>query len=190
MAAIQILDRETLSKKKYPLQYIRFQKPGKDERLHDQENEVYFRPDAATVLLADERQQVFLLTRQFRLPTFLNGNDSGYLTETCAGLIDQGETPEETIRREVREETGYEVHELQKVAAVYTSAGGNTEYVHLFTAQVDISGAHEDGGGLPGEGEDIELVRLSFADAGEQVRSGAIRDAKTLILLQHYFLTH
>lgn len=188
MATIQIVERKTLSDNKYPLQAIRYQQPDSEGKMQEQEKEVYFRPDAATVLLIDEKAKAFLLTRQFRLPVFLNGGDTGYLTETCAGLIDDGETPEETIRREVLEETGYEVSNLQKVGAVYTSAGGNTEYVHLFTGQVELSGPHEDGGGLPGEGEQIELVRLSFADAKEQVHSGAVRDSKTLMLLQHFFL--
>jgi len=188
MATIQILNRDTLSKKQYPLQYVRFQKPDQNGQLHEQENEVYFRPDAATVLLVDEAQQTFLLTRQFRLPTFLNGSESGYLTETCAGLIDDGETPEAAVRREATEETGYEISDLQKVATVYSSAGGVTEYIHLFIASVDLAAQHESGGGLAGEGEDIELVRLSFGEARRQLSDGAIRDAKTLMLLQHYFL--
>ena len=190
MATVQIIDRDTLSEKKYPLQFIRFQKPDREGTLHEQENEVYFRPDAATVLLVDEKAKTFLLTRQFRLPTFLNGSDNGYLTESCAGLIDEGETPEAAIRREVSEETGYSVTDLQKVAAVYTSAGGITEYIHLFTGSIDLAGSHETGGGLPEEGEDIELVYLSFDEARQQLSNGAIRDAKTLILLQHYFLNY
>lgn len=190
MATIQILDRDTLSEKKYPLQFVRFQKPDRQGKLHEQENEVYFRPDAATVLLVDEKAKTFLLTRQFRLPAFLNGSDSGYLTESCAGLINEGETPEEAVRREAGEETGYNVTDLHKIAAVYTSAGGITEYIHLFTGSIDLAGNHERGGGLAEEGEDIELVYLSFDEARQQLSSGAIRDAKTLVLLQHYFLNY
>lgn len=190
MATIQILDRDTISEKKYPFQFIRFQKPDREGKLQEQENEVYFRPDAATVLLVDEKAKTFLLTRQFRLPAFLNGSDSGYLTESCAGLINEGETPEEAVRREAGEETGYNVTDLHKVAAVYTSAGGITEYIHLFTGSIDLAGSHETGGGLAEEGEDIDLVYLPFDEARQQLSSGAIRDAKTLILLQHYFLNY
>jgi GDP-mannose pyrophosphatase NudK len=127
MATINILKRETLGQTQYPLQKITFQKPG----VQAQTNEVYFRPDAVTVLLVDEPEKTFLLTRQFRLPTFLNGNEKGYLVETCAGLIDEGETPEQAARREVQEETGYTLTDLEKIGAVYTSAGGITEYIHL-----------------------------------------------------------
>jgi GDP-mannose pyrophosphatase NudK len=85
MSTIQILNRETLSDKKYRLQNIKFEKPDLQGKMHDQENEVYFKPDAVTVLLADEKLKTFLLTKQFRLPTFLNGSDSGYLVEPVPG---------------------------------------------------------------------------------------------------------
>lgn len=120
------------------------------------------------------------------LPTFLNGSEKGYLLETCAGLIDEGETPEQAARREV-EEDRYPVTELTKIGGVYSSAGGITEFLHLFTAKYDHSAAHGTGGGKAGEGEDIALVLISFDEACEQLQQGMIRDAKTLILLQHYF---
>lgn len=188
MATINILERDTIPGTKYPLQTIRFQKPDLEGQLHEQTNEVYFRPDAVAVLAADRKNQTFILTRQFRLPTFLNGSESGYLLETCAGLIDEGETPEQAARREVDEETGYPVTSLDKIAAVYSSAGGITEYLHLFIGECDCEGQHGEGGGKAGEGEDIELVRLSFSDAREQLRQGAFHDAKTVLLLQHFFL--
>jgi GDP-mannose pyrophosphatase NudK len=188
MATINIIKRETIAGTKYPLQTITFQKPDLEGEIHEQENEVYFRPDAVAVLLADPKAKKFLLTRQFRLPAFLNGSDKGYLLETCAGLIDEGESAEVAARREVQEETGYPVSSLEKIGAVYTSAGGITEYVHLFVAGYDSKGAHEKGGGKAGEGEAIEVLELDFEDARERAGSGAIRDAKTMLLLQHYFL--
>lgn len=157
--------------------------------MHEQTNEVYFRPDAVAVLLVDAKAQTFLLARQFRLPAFLNGSEKGYLVETCAGLIDEAETPEQAARREVEEELGYPISGLEKIGGIYTSAGGITEFVHLFIADYHAKSDHTQGGGKASEGEDIELVTLSFSDARGQVKSGAIRDAKTLLLLQHYFLT-
>src|ERR1700761_7851636 len=121
MANIQILDKETLSDKKYPLKYFRFEKPDLNGKFHNQEREVYFRPDAVAVLLVDDKQKKILLTRQFRLPAFLNGSDSGYLTEACAGLIDENESEEQTAHREVEEETGYQITNLEKIAGAYTS---------------------------------------------------------------------
>jgi GDP-mannose pyrophosphatase NudK len=188
MATINITGRETFPGTKYPLQKVTFQKPDLEGQMHDQVNEVYIRPDAVAVLLADEKAQCFLLARQFRLPTFLNGNEKGYLLETCAGLIDDGETPEQAARREVEEEMGYPITGLEKIGGVYTSAGGITEFVHLFIALYNSKGEHQKGGGKEGEGEDIELLEMSFSNAEEQVKQGTIKDAKTMLLIQYYLI--
>lgn len=188
MSTIQILTRENLSNKVYPLQYITFEKPDLEGSMQKEENEIYFRPDAVAVLLIDEKAQKFLLARQFRLPTFLNGSEKGFLVETCAGLIEKGENTEQAARREVEEEMGYPISDLQKIGGVYSSAGGVTEFVHLFTAKYDSNGRHGKGGGKAGEGEAIELLEISFEDARHQLKTGAIRDAKTMLLLQYYFL--
>jgi GDP-mannose pyrophosphatase NudK len=188
MADIQIVNRETLSEHKYPLKLFTYQKPDADNEMQDMQAEVYYRPDAAAVLLYNAAEMKFLLTRQFRLPTFLNGNDTGYLLETCAGLIDEAETPEETAIREVAEETGYKIADVTKIGAAYTSAGGITEYIHLFLAPYDSSMQSGEGGGLPEEGENIELVELSFDEARQMLKNQQIKDAKTIMLLQHYFL--
>ena len=188
MASIQILNKETLSDKQYLLQYISYEKPGADGVFHNQEREVYFRPDAVSVLLVDEIQKKILLTRQFRLPAFLNGSDSGSLVEACAGLIDENESPEQTARREVEEETGYKLKALEKIGGAYTSAGGITEFVHFFVGNYDTQAGHAKFGGLKEEGEDIELVEMRFDEALEKLKRGEFRDAKTIILLQHFFL--
>ena len=190
MSDIKIIKEETLSDKKYPLKFYTFQRTGSKGKLLEKKNEVYFRPDAVTVLLVDSVNRKFLLTRQFRLPTYLNGNESGYLVEACAGLIDKGESPEETAYREVKEETGYPIHDLKKVASVYTSAGGITEFQRLYIATYDSKGEHSEGGGIEEEGEDIELVEMSFDEARETLQRGEFMDAKTITLLQHYFLNY
>ncbi|RFZ84889.1 NUDIX hydrolase [Mucilaginibacter terrenus] len=189
MSTIQILERTLLSDQKYRLERVLFEKPSLKGEMHHQENEVYFRPDAVTVLLVDEEEQKFLFTKQFRLPTFLNGSETGYLLESCAGLIDEGETPEQAAYREVKEETGYDIKELTRYTGVYSSAGGITEYIYLFTAIYNSNGEKEQGGGLENEGEDIEIVEMSFNDAKTKLFAGEFRDAKTMMLLQHYFLT-
>jgi GDP-mannose pyrophosphatase NudK len=188
MSTIQILNKETLSDKKYPLQYISFEKPDETGEFHNQEKEVYFRPDAVAVLLADKEHKKILLTRQFRLPTFLNGNDSGYLLEACAGIIDENETPEQTVFREVGEETGYEPFDIEKIGGGYTCPGGTTEYMHLFRAGYHSEKDHAQYGGLKAEGESIELVEMGFDEARQLMTSGAVRDVKTLLLLQHFFM--
>jgi len=188
MATIQILNKETLSNKKYPLKYISFEKPDAEGEFHNQEKEVYFRPDAVAVLLVDEKHKKLLLTKQFRLGAFLNGSDSGYLVEACAGLIDETETPEQTARREVEEETGYQINDVTRVAGGYSSAAGTTEFLHLFTATYNSEKDHAKYGGLKDEGESIELIELNFDEAKEQLMQGAFRDIKTILLLQHFFM--
>lgn len=188
MASVQILEKQILDGTKYPLEMIRFQKPDMKGKMHDDEAEVYYRPDAVGVLLVDKHKKKLLFTRQFRLPTFLNGNDTGYLNEVCAGLIDETETPEQTAKREAKEETGYEISSLEKIAGVYSSAGGITEFLHLYVALYDSTAKHEQGGGLAAESEAIELVEMSFDDAKEKLRLSEFKDAKTVILLQHIFM--
>jgi GDP-mannose pyrophosphatase NudK len=189
MATIQILEKQTIGGTKYPLKKIKFEKPDLEGKMHDAENEVYFRPDAVGVLLVDENKELVLLTRQFRLPAFLNGSENGYLVEACAGLIDEAETPEQAARREAMEETGYTIDALEKIAGVYPSAGGITEFLHLYVGNFDSSAAHEKGGGLAAENEAVEMLLISFSEAKEKLRRGEINDAKTLILLHHYFLS-
>ncbi|MDF2432212.1 MAG: GDP-mannose pyrophosphatase NudK [Mucilaginibacter sp.] len=190
MSTIQILNKETLSDKKYPLKYITFEKPGEDGTFHNLQKEVYFRPDAVAVLLIDEKQKKLLLTKQFRLAAFLNGSDSGYVIEACAGLIDDNETPEQTALREVEEETGYHVSELEKIAGAYSSPSGTTEFLHLFTGKYTSDKNHEKTKGLKEEGESIELFELSFEEAREKLKQGEFKDIKTILLLQHFFMEH
>jgi GDP-mannose pyrophosphatase NudK len=188
MAEIKILKTETLADKRYPLKQITYEKADRKGKIQKKDYEVYYRPDAVTVLLADQHNQKFLLTKQFRMPSYLNGNVSGYLVETCAGLIDENETPEQAARREVEEETGYVVDELIKVAGAYTSAGAMTEFVHFYIAYYNSEEKHQSRGGLEEEGEDIELLEISFIDAREKLKQGEFADEKTILLLQHFLL--
>jgi len=188
MATIQILNKQTLADKKYPLKYISFEKPDSDGEFHNLEKEVYFRPDAVAVLPVDKQNKKILLTKQFRLPAFLNGSESGYLVEACAGIIDDNETPEQTVRREVEEETGYQINDLIKIAGAYSSPNATTEFLHLFIAGYTSGADHSKNWGLKEEGESIELVELGFGEAKEKLKQGEFRDIKTILLLQHFFM--
>jgi nudix-type nucleoside diphosphatase (YffH/AdpP family) len=188
MSTIQILNRETLSDNKYPLKNFTYLKPDAEGNMQEQKTEVYYRPDAVAVLLYDQDKQKFLLSKQFRLPAYLNGNESGYLPEACAGLIDEGETPEQTVVREAKEELGVDIGNFNKIGAVYTSAGGITEYLHLFVAAYNSSAFKATSGGLAAEGEVIEPVELNFDEAKTMLKDGQFNDAKTVMLLQYYFL--
>jgi GDP-mannose pyrophosphatase NudK len=189
MPDIKIINRETLSQRKFQLEYITYLKPDAEGNMGEHQAEIYYRPDAAAVLLYDSGRKKFLLASQFRLASYLNGNETGYLTEACAGLIDEGETPEQTAIREVKEELGYSISNINKVGSVYTSAGGITEFVHLFTAAYNAESEHTGGGGgLPEEGEEIDAIEMDFDEAYNMLKEGKINDAKSVMLLQHYFL--
>jgi GDP-mannose pyrophosphatase NudK len=188
MNDIKILNKETLSKKRFELQTIEFEKKTNEGKIELQSREVYHRPNAISVLLIDHAKKCMLLTRQFRMPVYLHNDNNGYLLETCAGVIDEGETPEETAAREVKEETGYEAQNLKQIASTYTSPASIMEYVYLFVGDIDIDNKAAEGGGLKEEGEEIETVIVSFDDAKQMLMNGEIHDIKTLALLSHFFL--
>lgn len=148
--------------------------------------EIYDHGSAAAVLLHDPRRDTVLLVRQFRLPPQLNGDDP-YLLEACAGLLD-GEAPEVAAAREALEETGHAPRQLRHVADMYGSPGSVTEKTTLFIGHYDETTRRHAGGGIEAEGEEIELVELSFVDALAMIGDGRIVDGKTIILLQHLAL--
>lgn len=181
---IGILRTEVLSDKWYTLRKITYQYTKKDGSRIEQSREVYDRGNGATILLYDGRLKKVILTRQFRLPTFLNGNESGMLIETCAGLLDDDD-PEVCIRRETEEETGYRVSDVRKVFEAYMSPGAVTEVIHFFIAQYSAEMKVTEGGGLADEEENIEVLEIDFERALRMVDKGEIKDGKTIMLLQY-----
>src|SRR5882757_9777261 len=160
--AIEILGTETLSDNWYTLRKVTFRLRKRDGTWETQSREAYDRGHGATILLYDLSRRTVILTRQFRLPTYVNGNASGMLIETCAGLLDS-ENPEACITRELREETGFEIRHVRKVMEAYMSPGSVTEILHFFVAEYSEAHRVADGGGI--EEEDIEVIELRFADA-------------------------
>lgn len=185
MATVKIKHIEIISQTKYSLKNIHFELQKDNGSLEQQEKEVYERGNSATALLYNKENHTVILTQQFRLPTYLNGNPSGMLLETCAGVVDKGENPEDTIKREIKEETGYVVDRVQKVYEAYVSAGVLTELSHLYVAEYRREQKVSEGGGLKEEKEDIKIVELLFDDAIRMMIEGTIRDVKALILLQY-----
>jgi nudix-type nucleoside diphosphatase (YffH/AdpP family) len=183
MTDVRILVNELLSDNWYVLRNYTLEYRRRDGRLEIQHREVYDRGDGAVALLYDKRKRTVILTRQFRLPTLLNGNPDGQLVEACAGLLD-GEHPDDCIRREVEEETGYQVKSVRKVMEVYMSPGVMTEILHCYFAEYDASERVGKGGGHPEEKEDIEVLEMPFEEALQWIGDGRIRDAKTILLLQ------
>ena len=118
------------------------------------------------------------------MPTYVNGNPDGMMIEVCAGLLEENNA-EETIKKEVEEETGYKVDRVKKVFESYMSPGSVTEILYLFIAAYEDGMKISEGGGAEDETENIEVLELSFPEALEMVRTGEIRDAKTIMLLQY-----
>ena len=124
------------------------------------------------------------MTKQFRLPSYLNGNKTGMMIEVCAGLLDK-DHPEQCIIRETEEETGYRLSTVHKVMETYMSPGAVTEILYLFVGEYDASMKVHDGGGLDAEQENIEVLEYTFDETFTMIQTGEIKDAKTIMLLQY-----
>jgi GDP-mannose pyrophosphatase NudK len=181
---IQITKTELLSDNWYLLNKVTFEFTPENGEPEIQRREVYDRGNGAAILLYNKEKQTVILTRQFRLPTFLNGNESGMMIEVCAGLLDE-KNPEDCIKRETEEETGYRIQEVKKVFEAYMSPGAVTEILYFFTAEYQPEMKVSEGGGLATEHEYIEVLELDFNEALEMVYNGEIKDAKTIMLLLH-----
>lgn len=177
------IDRvETLSDDWYVLRKYHFRYRRADGAEQQLTRECYDRGNGAVILLYDRARGTIILTRQFRLPAFVNGHADGMLIEAPAGLLD-ADDPVSAIRREVEEETGYRIAKMEKLFAAYMSPGSVTEQLHFFAAEYAAADKIGAGGGHAGEGEDIAVIELPFAEALRMIDDGRIVDAKTMLLL-------
>jgi len=181
---IEIVKTEILSDNWYILKKITYQYTKPDGTVQQQSREAYDRGNGAVILLYNTISRTVILTRQFRIPTYINGNESGMLIEACAGLLDQ-DSPEDCIRRETEEETGYQIKEAKKIFEAYMSPGSVTEILHFFIAEYTNNMKVSDGGGLQEEEENIEILEINIDDALAMIESGEIKDGKTIMLLQY-----
>lgn len=181
---IKITDTKILSDNWYVLKKITYEYLKKDGTIISQSREAYDRGNGATILLYNKEQKTVILTRQFRLPTFINGNETGMIIEACAGLLDK-DNAEDCIRRETEEETGYKITAVRKIFEAYMSPGSVTEILHFFIAEYAKEMKVSEGGGLDHEEENIEVLELDISEAMQMVANGEIKDAKTIMLLQY-----
>jgi nudix-type nucleoside diphosphatase (YffH/AdpP family) len=184
MNKIKILAIDVLSNNWYTLNKVTFEATKRDGSVLQLSREAYDRGNGATILLYNTANKSVILTRQFRMPTYINGNTSGMLIECCAGLLDK-DNAEDCIRKETEEETGYKVANVKKVFEAYMSPGSVTELLYFFIAEYTKDMKVGNGGGLDEENENIEVLELPFADALQMISNGEIRDAKTIMLLQY-----
>lgn len=181
---IRNIEKNLLSDQWYTLHKVSFELKKKDGTWSTQSRECYDQGDGAVILLYNPAAKTVILTRQFRMPTYLNGNPCGMLIEGVAGKLD-GESPAACIIRETEEEVGYQISRPTKVFELYLSPGAVTERLHFFIAEYTSAQKTTAGGGLTSESEEIEILEMKMDDALEKVRLGEIKDAKTVILLQY-----
>lgn len=180
---IKIIDKKVLSDNWYTLRKITFDYTAKDGSVQRQEREAYDRGNGSTILLYNKEKGTIVLTRQFRMPTYLNGNKDGLLIEACAGLLEE-DNAEDCIRKETEEETGYRIANVRKVFESYMSPGSVTEILYFFVAEYEDEMKVNDGGGADEE-EDLEVLELPFQKSIDMIASGEIKDAKTIMLIQY-----
>lgn len=181
---ITIQKTELLSDNWYILNKVTFDYNKDSDVPETQVREVYDRGNGAVILLYNSTKKTVVLTRQFRLPTYLNGNSSGMLIEACAGMLDE-DNPIDCIIRETEEETGYRLSSVKKVFQSYMSPGAVTEILHFFIGEYQPEMKVSEGGGLAEEHENIEVLEYPFNEAYQMIASGEITDAKTIMLLQY-----
>ena len=146
------------------------------------------RPEAVAVLIYLKDTKKFVLISQFRYAPCSAGQN-GWVEEIVAGLVD-GEDPIECARRECIEESGYEIDDFEHIASVFSSPGITSEFVHLYIGFCDSSDKKYKGGGLDSEHEDIKIIELSIDEAKQRLLDKKFNDGKTILALQHFFLTY
>lgn len=181
---IKILDTSILSDNWYVLRKVTYEYTTRTGEVQVHSREAYDRGNGATILLYNKLQGTVILTRQFRLPSFINGNPSGMLIEACAGLLDM-DNPEDCIRRETEEETGYKITDVKKIYEAYMSPGSVTEILYFFVAEYTKDMKVTEGGGAAHEQENIEVLEMKLDEALALLKAGEIQDAKTIMLLQY-----
>ena len=175
---------ELLSNNYYTLNKLTFDYKLRNGNWVTQMRECYDRGDGAGILLYNKEKSTVILTKQFRMPTFLNGNEDGMLVEICAGMLDK-DNPETCIIRETEEEVGYRLKEVKKVFEAYSSPGVMTEKMHFFIGEYTDTMKVNEGGGVVTEHEDIEVLEIPFAEAVKMLNNGEIHDTRTIVLLQY-----
>jgi len=181
---IRNIKKQLLSDNWYTLNKFIFDYQKDDGTWETQEREAYDRGNGAAILLYNKSKGTVVLTKQFRMPTYVNGNEDGMMIEACAGLLD-GDNPEDCIRKETEEETGYRIDNVERVIETYMSPGSVTEILYLFVGEYEEKMKVSEGGGSDHETENIEVLEYPFDTAIKMMKTGKIRDAKTIMLLQY-----
>lgn len=186
---VKNIQTSVLSDNWYTLNKIDFDYQLKNGEWVRQSRESYDRGNGACILLYNSDKNKVVLIKQFRMPSYVNGNETGMMVEVCAGLLD-GDDPEICIIKETEEETGYKIKNVQKVFESYMSPGAVTEIIHFFVAEYNHKMKVSEGGGLEIEHEDIEVLEYDFDEVKQMLKNGEINDAKTIMLIQYAQIHH
>ncbi len=181
---VKIKEVKNLANDWYKLDKVNFDYQLKNGFWQNQNKECYDRGNGVAILLYNKIKGTVILIKQFRMPTYLNGNTDGMLIEVCAGVLDKND-PIICIKKEVLEETGFQIDNPKQVLEIYSSPGSVTEVLYYFVAAYTDDMKINDGGGLVEEAEEIEVLELDFTKALTMISTGEIQDAKTIILLQY-----
>jgi len=180
---VRICGIETIAQAKGKLVRVNYEQRRRDGELQSRSREIYDNGNSAVILPYDADRKTVLLTRQLRLPIFLQDGRAQTL-EACAGKLD-GEAPETRIVKEVEEELGYRISSVERLFELYVSPAAIMEKIVFFTCSYSPANKVSDGGGLKDEGEDIEVVETTLDEAAAMIAAGEIIDAKTVVLIQY-----
>lgn len=150
------------------------------------ERELFERGSVVGVLLFDPKKDLFVLLEQFRVGA-LHHEQSPWLFEIVAGVIEQGEQPAEVAFRETLEESGCTIEKLIEMPDYWVSPGGSSEYVHLYLGIIDSQQVSQFAG-LETENEDIKVHLVKRKQLLNALKSGAINNAMALIAVQWFLL--
>jgi nudix-type nucleoside diphosphatase (YffH/AdpP family) len=179
---VNIIEKRRLLDDFFKVDEVRLTHERFDGSMSEEQRRLVFeRGDAAAGLLVDPDRRKVILINQFRLPTRDKIAGGGWILETAAGMIRDGETPEACLIREVYEETGYQLTKADPVATFYASPGGSTERIFLYCADIRRTDKTGAGGGTPRDGEDIELVEIDLEDFFARLAAREFADAKIII---------
>jgi GDP-mannose pyrophosphatase NudK len=181
--SVRIYDIETIAHNKGKLISVSYEQRRRDGEQQKRTREIYHNDNSAVILPYDPDRKTVLLTRQLRLPIFLQDGIERTV-EACAGKL-EGEQAERRIMKEMQEELGYKVSKVERLFELYVSPAAIMEKIAFFTCTYSPANKVSDGGGLKEEGEDIEVVETTLAEAAAMIVSGEIIDAKTVVLIQY-----
>jgi GDP-mannose pyrophosphatase NudK len=179
---VRIKEMQTLAQQKGKLTLVTFEQRTRSGEWRERKREVYDNGNSAAILPYDAERKTVLLTRQLRLPIYLQDGLENSI-EACAGKLD-GEKPEIRIVKEMEEELGYRIPKVERLFELYVSPASIMEKIVYFTCAYSPADKVSEGGGLPEEGEDIEVIETTLEQAAAMIASGEIIDAKTVVLIQ------